>query len=208
MSWLVPACRLLACALPCTWPRKPTLPHWQASPGPLYNTPAAAAAAAPAGPRLPLIPHASLKPRSVGPSGAFGELEFMEWLAKGITVAVKRNGTECVDTAAIDNERSLYEKLKDNPHDHVLPVYGICTDAPDGKVRLVMKYCEKGSLDALLRVHALPEVGASVPQRPCCFLFRVSESPFFWQYHVIHTRCRTDDCEHCVKVSGRYNSFL
>ena len=29
-----------------------------------------------------------------------------------------------------------------------------------------------------------------------------------WQYHVIHTRCRTDDCEHCTKVSGRYNSFL
>ncbi len=140
-----------------TQTKPPTLPHWQASPGPLYNTPAAAP---PAGPRLPLIPHASLKARSVGPSGAFGELEFMEWLAKGITVAVKRNGTECVDTAAIDNERSLYEKLKDNPHDHVLPVYGICTDAPDGKVRLVMKYCEKGSLDALLRHHAAPEVGA------------------------------------------------
>ena len=83
----------------------------------------------------------------------------MEWLAKGITVAVKRNGTECVDTAAIDNERSLYEKLMANPHDHVLPVYGICTDAPDGKVRLVMKLCEKGSLDALLRAHAVPEVG-------------------------------------------------
>ena len=29
-----------------------------------------------------------------------------------------------------------------------------------------------------------------------------------WQYHVIHTRCRTDDCEHCTKVLGRYNSFL
>ena len=158
MSWLVPACRLLACALPCTWPRKPTLSHWQSSPGPLYNTPVAAAAA-PAGPRLPLIPHASLKARSLGPSGAFGDLEFMEWLAKGITVAVKRNGTECVDTAAIDNERSLYEKLMANPHDHVLPVYGICTDAPDGKVRLVMKLCEKGSLDALLRGHAAPEVG-------------------------------------------------
>ena len=158
MEWLVPACRLLACALPCTWPRKPTLSHWQSSPGPLYNT-LVAAAAAPAGPRLPLIPHASLKARSLGPSGAFGDLEFMEWLAKGITVAVKRNGTECVDTAAIDNERSLYEKLKDNPHDHVLPVYGICTDAPDGKVRLVMKFCEKGSLDALLRGHAAPEVG-------------------------------------------------
>jgi hypothetical protein len=26
MEWLVPACRLLSCALPCTWPRKPTVP--------------------------------------------------------------------------------------------------------------------------------------------------------------------------------------
>ncbi len=83
--------------------------HWQASSasGPLYTTHGASATTA--GPRLPLIPHASLKPRSLGPSGAFGELEFMEWLAKGIMVAVKRNGTECVDTAAIDNERRLYE---------------------------------------------------------------------------------------------------
>jgi serine/threonine protein kinase len=83
----------------------------------------------------------------------------MEWLAKGIMVAVKRNGTNCVDAAAIDNERRLYELLLLNPHDHILPVYGICTDAPDGKVRLVMKFCERGSLDVLLRNHARPLVG-------------------------------------------------
>jgi hypothetical protein len=83
----------------------------------------------------------------------------MEWLAKGIMVAVKRNGTDCVDAAAIDNERRLYELLLLNPHDHILPVYGICTDAPDGKVRLVMKFCERGSLDVLLRDHAQRLVG-------------------------------------------------
>jgi hypothetical protein len=55
-----------------------------------------------------------------------------------------------------------------NPHDHVLPVYGICTDTPDGKVRLVMNYCEKGSLDALLRHHAFPEVRARFCFRALC----------------------------------------
>jgi hypothetical protein len=96
----------------------------------------------------------------------------VEW--KGVLVAAKRNGTDCEDTAAIDNERSLYEKLMANPHDHVLPVYGICTDAPDGKVRLVMKLCEKGSLDALLRHHAAPEVGARLfSSSPFLFCLRV-----------------------------------
>jgi serine/threonine protein kinase len=153
----------------------------QASLDPLYNTPGAPAVTSP---RLPLIPHATLRPRSLGPSGAFGELEFVEW--KGIVVAAKRNGTDCVDTAAIDNERRLYEKLKDNPHDHILPVYGICTDAPDGKVRLVMKYCEKGSLDALLRHHAAPEVG------PCAL---------FWSSNDFHARlqCVMFICPSCAQ---------
>jgi serine/threonine protein kinase len=82
----------------------------------------------------------------------------MEWLAKGIMVAVKRNATDCVDAAAIDNERRLYDKLLLHPHDNILPVYGICVDAPDRKVRLVMKYCEKGSLDNYLIGTARHEV--------------------------------------------------
>jgi serine/threonine protein kinase len=84
----------------------------------------------------------------------------MEWAAAGVMVAVKRNGTECVDEAAIDNERRLYELLKDRPHAHILHVHGICTDAPDGKFRLVMEYCEEGSLDGLLATHARAEVSA------------------------------------------------
>jgi hypothetical protein len=115
--------------------------------------------ATPEGARLPLIPHAELAAGTrPGGRGAFGELEFMEWAAKGIMVAVKRNGTACADTAAIENERRLYELLKDHPHDHILPLYGICTDAPDGCVRLVMKYCEKGSLEGFLASAAVHEV--------------------------------------------------
>jgi hypothetical protein len=127
-----------------------------------YNHgPAGAAGAAPAT-RLPLVPWAALAHlRNLG-SGAFGDVALMDWSAHGLTVAVKCNGTDSVDGATIDNERRLYELLLSHPHDNIMPVYGICTDAPDGKVRLVMKYSAKGSLDKHLTGTAKPEVGASV----------------------------------------------
>jgi serine/threonine protein kinase len=101
------------------------------------------------------VPHARLThPRRLG-KGAFGDVDLAEYV---LTVAVKCNGTTCADAAAIDNERRLYDKLLLHPHDNILPVFGICTDAPDGKVRLVMKYCEKGSLDDYLTGTAKLEV--------------------------------------------------
>jgi hypothetical protein len=101
-----------------------------------------------AGPLLPLIPHAALAPRDAALAHrSSGELDFMIWIPKGVTVAVKRNGTTSADTAAIDNDRRLFGRLL---HDNILPVHGICVNAPDGKVRLVMKYCENGSLDSYL----------------------------------------------------------
>ncbi len=108
--------------------------------------------------RLPLVPWIALAQlRSLG-SGAFGDVALMDWSARGLTVAVKCNGTNSADDTAIDNERRLYELLLTNPHDHILPVYGICKDAPDGKVRLVMKYSAKGSLDDYLVRTARPQV--------------------------------------------------
>ncbi len=111
-------------------------------------TPAPASGSGPSG--LPIIPSRDLTPGGKGTlgTGAFGNVDHMLW--RSVPVAMKLNGTNCADEASIDNERRLYEKLKDHPHDHILPVYGICTDAPDGKVRLVMKFCEKGSLDRFL----------------------------------------------------------
>ena len=108
--------------------------------------------------RLHIVPWTHLTPRRPLGAGAFGDVALMYWTARGLRVAVKCNGTTCVDGAAIDNERRLYELLLINPHDHILPVYGICTDAPDGRVRLVMKYCEKGSLDSYLVETARREV--------------------------------------------------
>ncbi len=109
-------------------------------------------------PQSGLHPHTHLTcPRRLG-KGAFGDVDLVEYVERGLTVAVKCNGTNCADTAAIDNERRLYDKLLLHPHDNILPVYGICVDAPDGKVRLVMKYCEKGSLDDYLTGTAKHEV--------------------------------------------------
>ena len=109
------------------------------------------------------MPHAHLThPRRLG-KGAFGDVDLAEYLERGLTVAVKCNGTTCADAAAIDNERRLYDKLLLHPHDNILPVYGICTDAPDGKVRLVMRFCEKGSLDDYLIGTAKHEVCFVLP---------------------------------------------
>jgi hypothetical protein len=76
----------------------------------------------------------------------------LAWWEGGHTeVAVKANGVDCANVDAIDNERRLLEVLLIKPHKHVVTVYGICTDAPDGGVRLVMDYCACGSLDGMLR---------------------------------------------------------
>jgi hypothetical protein len=112
-------------------------------------------------PRLPLVPWSGLTHLRYVGKGAFGDVAMMEWSARGLTVAVKCNGVDCVNSAAIDNERELYELLLTNPHDNILPVYGICTDAPDAKTRLVMRFCEKGSLDSHLTARAKPEVGVT-----------------------------------------------
>jgi hypothetical protein len=58
----------------------------------------------------------------------------------------------------------MYELLKDNPHDNILPVYGICANVPStvtpSGVRLVMKFCAHGGLSDHLRTKAKAEVRA------------------------------------------------
>jgi serine/threonine protein kinase len=105
------------------------------------------------------VPWNALAHQRILGSGTFGDVALMDWSTRWLTVAVKCNGTDGADDAAVDNERRLFELLKDIPHDNILPVYGICTDAPDGKVRLVMRFCEKGSLDSYLVGTARREVG-------------------------------------------------
>jgi hypothetical protein len=121
--------------------------------------------------RVPVVAWGSLSnPRPLG-SGFFGDVSMMDWAARGLTVAVKCNGINQDDADSIRNESRLYDKLLTSPHDNILPLYGVCTDAPDGKVRLLMKLSARGSVSAFLKSKR-PEVsglclwlGAAVRQR-------------------------------------------
>ena len=101
-------------------------------------------------------------------------------------VAVKANGVQCINTLAIDNERTLLELLLRHPHKNLLVVYGIVTDAPDGSVRLVMAYCAGGSLDSYLS--NIRELGEVLHDCHCCTLlcfFSRSRSYSRSSLHVI-----------------------
>jgi hypothetical protein len=54
-------------------------------------------------------------------AGAFGAVQKMK-LPNGTPVAVKANGVTCSDTAAIENERVLYDRLLLEPHPNILQV--------------------------------------------------------------------------------------
>ncbi len=154
-------------------------------PGPLFSSPQSSglnnppALTGPSGcPRLPAIPYTGLAWRR--PLGGFGNVDLMVVVASDLEAAVKSNGTDCVDDAAIDNEQGLDEHVLGNPHDNIVPVYGICLNAPDGKVRIVMKYCKKGSLYDYLVGTARPEVSRlSVPNLQSFW----SHTVFAWCTH-------------------------
>ena len=95
---------------------------------------------------LPHIAAASLVTKRVLDSGSFGDVCLAWWSGGHVDVAVKANGLRCANVAAINNERKLLELLLQHPHHNILVVYGICLDAPDGAVRLVMAHCSGGSL--------------------------------------------------------------
>jgi hypothetical protein len=42
-----------------------------------------------------------------------------------------------------------FELVLVNPHENIVSVYGICTDAPDGNLRIVMRLCVKSVRDLL-----------------------------------------------------------
>ena len=101
--------------------------------------------------------------------GSFGEVHLAYWVDGHCEAAVKANGVDCANAAAIDNEQRLLEVLLRRPHRNILVVYGICVDAPDGAVRLVMAYCPGGSLDEYLATFQAPG--------PVCICYR-------WQLDV------------------------
>jgi hypothetical protein len=99
---------------------------------------------------LPTISHVDLVElgTTVG-SGSFGTVPLALW--RGTTVALKKNREGCADVEAMGNEVALYAALLARPHPHILRVHGVCNDHPDRQQRLVMAYCEHGSLEAHLQ---------------------------------------------------------
>jgi serine/threonine protein kinase len=100
------------------------------------------------------IPFASLEfPKEVGLTGvgSFGIVRQAWWKDGHLTVAVKANSTKCADIEAIQNEKRLLDSLLRAPHANIVSVYGVCTDAPDGNLLIVMKLCNGGSLDSFLK---------------------------------------------------------
>ncbi len=115
---------------------------------------------------LPTVPITALDRRKLLGRGSFGEVYQAWWVGGHCLVAVKANGVRCADTTAIENERRLLEVLLHHPHDNILPVFAICLDAPDGGVRLVLKYCAGAVLQFCLHwlhnAHWAPSLPVSV----------------------------------------------
>ena len=65
-----------------------------------------------------------------------------------------RSLLHCVRPCPVDS----FELVLVNPHENIVSVYGICADAPDGKLRIVMHRCVKSVWD-LLQQHK-PKVSA------------------------------------------------
>jgi hypothetical protein len=67
---------------------------------------------------------------------------------RSVTVAVKVTSDYTVDVGSLRREVELYDLI--GRQENVATLFGVCTDAPDGRLRLVMEYCELGSLDTWL----------------------------------------------------------
>ena len=125
-------------------------------------------------PALPRIPFSDLRHvRKLG-HGAFGEVEECLW--HDAPVAVKANGMGPGDAAALEAEVRLYERLSGSQHPNVVAVMGVCVDAPDGKVRVVMRLCAKGSLEDLL-AKARVEVSCALVGSRCVPVFIAMRTP-------------------------------
>jgi hypothetical protein len=83
--------------------------------------------------------------------GAAGVVFTALWRGDTAVAVKKKRGVSSSDAAAVDNERQLVRTLARLPHANVVTVFGVCVDAPDGDLRIVMELCELGSLEDFLR---------------------------------------------------------
>ena len=73
---------------------------------------------------------------------------------RGVLICLFATRVVC---AVPDNEIQIMMLLR--PHRNVTQMYGVCSDAPDGVVRVVMELCDHGSVRAHLRSLPRSQVG-------------------------------------------------
>ncbi len=97
---------------------------------------------------LRLIKFSELTGVSAAPigEGATGSVVTATWNATKVAVKVTSEKSE--DADALRREVELYDMI--GRQGNVVTLYGVCTDATDGHLRLVMEYCSNGSLDKWL----------------------------------------------------------
>ena len=92
-----------------------------------------------------------------------------------------------------------FELVLVNPHENIVSVYGICTDAPDGNLRIVMRLCVKSVWDLLQQHRARVSVSTSCRGQVLCFS---SHHPMdvFRLFRVRCLPCDIFPCMLCVAV--------
>jgi hypothetical protein len=105
---------------------------------------------------VPSIPaHTLVYMGSLG-GGAFGTVDLVD--IRGVMYAAKRTSTHSADREALARELAIYSRVHRQPHPHVMTLHGVCTDHPDGQMRLVMRRAVC-SLDDLLHEARREQVG-------------------------------------------------
>jgi hypothetical protein len=97
-------------------------------------------------PALPVIP--------------FADLRDQRWICESIRSAKLRGIEEVVvktshigssDKASTAQELRVIRHVSPSPH--LVRLLGLCVDAPDGELGIVMEHCEHGSLGSFLEEH-------------------------------------------------------
>ncbi len=66
-----------------------------------------------------------------------------------VAIKLELPSSESIDIESIEREALHFDAI--GRHANVVGLYGVCLDAPQGGLLLVMEFCEHGSLDKHLR---------------------------------------------------------
>ncbi len=79
--------------------------------------------------------------------GGFSVIQKATYLSGVVAVKIAKPGL--ANSEALRREIELYDRI--GRQSNIATVLGVCVDAPDGRVRQVMKFCVLGSVDQWIR---------------------------------------------------------